>query len=716
MSEPLEMNVDFEMSDAEMNLETDMNCNIKVPLPIASATQLGGIKVGENLNIAPDGTLSAEASPVVVDDTLTIAGAAADAKKTGDEISGLKEETSDIKSASSVYQNKMGAKNLIQPSTYNDPSVAGLSIVANSDGTYTVNGTTTGKLYADVQTVNLIENEQYILNGGQANMNMQILNEAKSSVVAVVNGTSDVAFTAPYTGLYHLRFNTIANITFDNVIFSPMIRYKGIIDPTFSPYAPSNASLFASVKTINNNLETLNGLDAFVGTQGIYPFTADSTLYRPGYPAQIVYSREQNGIKNLVIYADDNDDYYVSALFSYHASQHTSQMEIKSASGRTGLYVSAQRSSKTDLPIETVYIYDSNDVLLAKAIIDWSKITLANGLNLTTESTKIQESCIMRTSGIIRFLPLTDVYITNVQQRIYFNELCRGANNGYFVVEASGATYPEITYSDRYIQFNVTSTKNITVTIKYKREGIQVASKQITVHCNISALPAKKYLFLGDSYTASGYIQKWLYDNNSGKVTLYGTQGTAPYLHEGRSGWRVNDYFSASKSGVTNPFYNPTSQTFDFGYYMTNNPSFNDVEIVNVLLGRNNSFSTSIMTRMQQIIDSIHNYNADIIITVMVGSNVAADNSGTGKYMQNNQEFNLACFRYNQVVAYTNANIVYQNLNLDNVYDFATAQVDATYNNPTQMTVYTDNVHPSQYGYEAFGIAYNGYMHNLLNS
>jgi len=614
-----------------------------------------------------------------------------------------------------VYQNKMGAKNLLQPSTYNSPSVVGLSIIANSDGTYTVNGTTTGKLYANVQTVNLIENEQYILNGGQANMNLQILTE-ENDIVATVNGPSDVVFTAPYTGLYRLRFYTTANRTFDNVIFRPMIRYNGIIDPTFSAYTPSNASLFASVKLINNDLVTLNKLASFLETQGIYPFTADSTLYRPGYPAQIVYSREQNGIEDLVVYADDNDDYYVSALFAYHASQHTSQMEIRSTSGRTGIYVSAPRPSRNDLPTETVYIYDSNNILLAKAVVDWSKITLANGLGLTIESTKIEEACIMRTSGIIRFLPLTDVYITNVQQRIYFNELCRGANDGYFVVEATGATYPEITYSDRYIQFNVRSTKNITVTIKFKREGIQVASKQIIVHCNISELPPKKYLFLGDSYTNAEYIQKWFYDHNEGKVTLYGSRGTAPYLHEGRNGWSVNDYFSASKGGVTNPFYNPTTQTFDFSYYMANNTSFNDVEIVNILLGRNNGFSTSIIPRMQQIINSIHSYNADIIITVMVGSNVAANNTGTGKYMQNNQEFDLACFRYNQVVAYTNANIVYQNLNLDNMYDFVTAQVNATYNNPTQITVYTDNVHPSQYGYEAFGIAYNGYMHNLLNS
>ena len=73
MSEPLEMNVDFEMSDTEMNLETDMNCSIKVPLPIASATRLGGIKVGENRSIAADGTLSAEKSDLVATGDGTVA-------------------------------------------------------------------------------------------------------------------------------------------------------------------------------------------------------------------------------------------------------------------------------------------------------------------------------------------------------------------------------------------------------------------------------------------------------------------------------------------------------------------------------------------------------------------------------------------------------------------------------------------------------------------
>jgi hypothetical protein len=62
MSEPLEMNVDFETSDTEMNLETDMDCEVLTPLRPATKTTLGGIKVGENLSIAADGTLSAEGS------------------------------------------------------------------------------------------------------------------------------------------------------------------------------------------------------------------------------------------------------------------------------------------------------------------------------------------------------------------------------------------------------------------------------------------------------------------------------------------------------------------------------------------------------------------------------------------------------------------------------------------------------------------------------
>ena len=105
----------------------------------------------------------------------------------------------------------------------------------------------------------------------------------------------------------------------------------------------------------------------------------------------------------------------------------------------------------------------------------------------------------------------------------------------------------------------------------------------------------------------------------------------------------------------------------------------------------------------------------NIKIYVMVGSNVAANNSGAGRYMQSNEEMNLSCFNYNRVVTYENATLIWQNCNLDDIYDFTTEQVQATLTNPTLVTMYTDNVHPNQYGYKAFGVVFNGYMHNFLN-
>ena len=348
------------------------------------------------------------------------------------------------------------------------------------------------------------------------------------------------------------------------------------------------------------------------------------------------------------------------------------------------------------------------------------------GTNLTTS----EQNLIKNKTAFIKtpttgteFLPISDVYVTNVQQRIYFNEICHVDRDGVFLVTVTGKTYPEVTYCDRYIQFNCTTASDFTVSIVYNDLNMRaLASHTFTVHCVINTLPSKKYIFLGDSYTENGNMQKWFYDNNSSNVTLYGTKGTAPYLNEGRSGWSVVDYFSASKGGETNPFYNSSTQTFDFSYYMANaGSSFTDVDVVNVLLGRNDGFTSSLYPQIKKIADSIHAYNSNIIVTIMVANNVAVDNSGAGKYLQNSHRMNYKSFIYNRgIESYfeddTNTVVVYQNLNLDNVYDFATTEVDASSLNEKQVTVYVDNVHPDTPGYKSMGVAYNSRMHGLFNT
>lgn len=331
--------------------------------------------------------------------------------------------------------------------------------------------------------------------------------------------------------------------------------------------------------------------------------------------------------------------------------------------------------------------------------------------------------------GWVSFLPLTDVYVGDAQQRVYFNELARfNPGDGYFVVSASGATYPEITYTDRYIEFNVTAAKTITVNIAYNYKDRATATKTLTVHAQPAALPAKKVMFLGDSYTQNGGMVKWFKDHNGDTVTLCGTRETTidgvTYRHEGRGGWTAGNYLNnASVGNVTNPFYNPATQTFDFAYYMANAGSaYTDVDIVNILLGRNSGFPLSNMDSLDTIVASIKAYRSSIIVVLMCDNNLAADNSGAGAYMQNVHTADKQSHIYNAAFyeKYKNSTDVimcFANLNLDNVYDYQTEEVDASIINTVKVKRYVDNVHPWNIpGLGKFGIALNGLLRNILNA
>ena len=77
-------------------------------------------------------------------------------------------------------------------------------------------------------------------------------------------------------------------------------------------------------------------------------------------------------------------------------------------------------------------------------------------------------------------------------------------------------------------------------------------------------------LVLGDSTTANGTAVTKLAGNFADdpmSITLCGTKGTSPYLHEGRSGWTFYNYVNTSSD---NAFYNPSTNKFDADYYFTN--------------------------------------------------------------------------------------------------------------------------------------------------
>ena len=206
-------------------------------------------------------------------------------------------------------------------------------------------------------------------------------------------------------------------------------------------------------------------------------------------------------------------------------------------------------------------------------------------------------------------------------------------------------------------------------------------------------------LAIGDSTIDSDYLTGGMlsYFNGKGKtLTLLGTlgDGSETNRNEGRSGWKASDYFTdKTYNGVVNPFYNPSTQTFDFAYYMTNQ-GYTTPDFVILQLGINdmyNSYSTdgiieSTYGYIKGMVDSILAYNGNTKVLINLPTPPNSDKS-----RHTNTEF----LYWNTIIRYN---------------DYALAQIKATYNESNVRCTYchlildpdtdiADTVHPTQDGY-----------------
>ena len=126
-----------------------------------------------------------------------------------------------------------------------------------------------------------------------------------------------------------------------------------------------------------------------------------------------------------------------------------------------------------------------------------------------------------------------------------------------------------------------TGTFNLSITAKSKSGNsiMTVKTSLIIVSGSVGSGVSKSVMILGDSTTNNGTAVTKLNENFSDDVmtvTTVGTRGTTPNNHEGRSGWKFSDYFTVEtitytdgRGTVNNPFYNPTSETFDANHYFS---------------------------------------------------------------------------------------------------------------------------------------------------
>ena len=214
---------------------------------------------------------------------------------------------------------------------------------------------------------------------------------------------------------------------------------------------------------------------------------------------------------------------------------------------------------------------------------------------------------------------------------------------------------------------------------------------------NLSSCSA---LVIGDSTVAQNTMTQKMLDEFTadGKtLTLLGTQGTAPNLHEGRAGASTEEYATmASFDGYTNPFFN--NGGFDFSYYMSSQ-GYGSVDFVVIQLGINDLYLADYETSqakieetfgyLKTIVDSIFAFNSSQKIIINLPTPPNADET----YMNYNSRWQIANMynRYNQYVMVRldpnqNIHCSYCHLILDPSTDIA------------------DNIHPNASGYEKMAL------------
>lgn len=158
-------------------------------------------------------------------------------------------------------------------------------------------------------------------------------------------------------------------------------------------------------------------------------------------------------------------------------------------------------------------------------------------------------------------------------------------------------------------------------------------------------------LLIGDSRISDGTIAGAL-GYYSPKINLIGTYQTSDgYRHEGRAGWSTEDYLTkAEKGSLKNAFYNPTSQTFDFSYYM-GQQGYEIPDFVVINLGANDNFSEQSVTNIERMVSSIRAYatTQGKEIKIIVMTEYLSPKSATGhtqSYLQGLRAKQFAYFEY----------------------------------------------------------------------
>lgn len=475
-----------------------------------------------------------------------------------------------------------------------------------------------------------------------------------------------------------------------------------------------------SVKT--TSLEDIARFDAYP-FQPLANFNANKT-------AEIEIKK---AVKKIEIYGADSSKKYCLGIIQRNFTTYGTGAYIYecNADGSTNKIVAFKSLTSYVIPFG-VSEYSLPDFqssgVTAKLWVDWNQITDGaqyviqhydkSGLDYRTYAST--------TKPVEIKLPPIIYGVVGKELNIYFENIILCDNLDNYKIEVNDFSSGGIQQNERYT-ITPTTAKVFSVNISVYSNNQIVASAQTNINIKANTVGSgvnKKCLFIGDSITDGGvYTGELLNLFGAGDVmdiTLLGTRGTAPNLHEGRAGWKASDYVGISgRDGITNAFWNPTTSAFDFAYYMAQQ-GYAGVDVVGINLGVNDIFNytddtslnseiTNVLNRFDTMLNSIKSYNANTKVAFLITIPPSKNQDAFGKNYQSGQtqwryKRNNFLFVNKLIDKYKSREaegiyLIAVNTNLDTEHNMLTETVAINSRNTDTIVRQSNGVHPATSGF-----------------
>ena len=280
-------------------------------------------------------------------------------------------------------------------------------------------------------------------------------------------------------------------------------------------------------------------------------------------------------------------------------------------------------------------------------------------------------------------------FTKNANKKFYFKNLL-ALDSNYVQIFIDSTSLEGITKD--YVSITYTSTGEKAMFGRVYDVNLSMVEQQSDIKVNVADdnLSNCSALVIGDSTVEQNIMTQKMLDaftERDKTLTLLGTRGTAPNLHEGRSGWSAKQYCTQS---TDNPFYN---NGFDFSHYMTAQ-GYSAVDFVVLQIGINDLYNTNLddsddkiaetMGYVCSMIDSILAWNESQKIIVNLLTSVNPNYTGDYMYVKRN-----IFVRYNAKML----------LEITK-YNLANVRPSDTFAILDPESDISDNVHPNAVGYE----------------